>query len=77
MDLLLQQQDDGIGAVVTSQGQSPGNQTIAATILVDDVFDVATTREGIESRVKVSTKFTGINATGRVFGAAKSFWLHY
>lgn len=43
----------------------------------DDVGDVATTREGIESRVEVSNVFTGVNATGGVFGTTKSFLLHY
>jgi hypothetical protein len=38
---------------------------------------VATTRAGIDRRVEVSNIFTGINATGGVFGAAKSFLLHY
>ncbi|GMF18245.1 unnamed protein product [Phytophthora fragariaefolia] len=64
-------------AVVTNHGQSPGNTTVSATVLVDDVVDVATTREGIESRVAMSDIFTGINATGGVFGSSKSFMLHY
>ncbi|OWY98145.1 hypothetical protein PHMEG_00031160 [Phytophthora megakarya] len=77
MDLLLEQQDLTDGAVTTNHCQIPGNQVIASTVLVDDVIDVATTRAGIESRVEISNIFTGIHATGGVFGASKSFLLHY
>lgn len=77
MDLLMEHQDDGAGVVVTTHSQDAGNQTIAATVLEDDVVDVDTTREGIESRVEVSNIITGINATGGVLGAAKWFLLHY
>ncbi|EGZ11184.1 hypothetical protein PHYSODRAFT_318057 [Phytophthora sojae] len=75
MDVLMQRQDQGPDAVIITHSQGAEPHQIAATVLVDDVIDVATTRSDIEHRVAVSNVFTGIHGTGGVFGASKSFLL--
>ncbi|OWZ18065.1 hypothetical protein PHMEG_0007908 [Phytophthora megakarya] len=39
MDLLMDHQDRGIGAVVNSFGQLPGNETIATIVLVETALN--------------------------------------
>ncbi|OWZ19935.1 hypothetical protein PHMEG_0005727 [Phytophthora megakarya] len=49
---------------------------VASTMFVDDQLDVSTTYEGLLDRARITNMFTGKDATGGVFGSAKSFQMY-
>ncbi|EGZ19572.1 hypothetical protein PHYSODRAFT_312692 [Phytophthora sojae] len=76
MDLLQTQLEKGEDPVKIKHHQHGGGIDIASTLFVDDQLDISTSYCGIQSRADVTNIFTGANATGGVFGAAKSFMMY-
>ena len=77
MDLIQEQQQQGLDPIKIVHTQPGGGTTIAGTMFVDDALDVSYTYEGICDRAEKSNIFTGCNGTGGVFGAEKSFMSYY